>query len=287
MAKRAAKAKLAVVSGKLTDRQKTAAMKAALQRMYAAPEYAVLFEVGDATGAQAQRWADAMVMGLWPSRGLELWGIEIKASRSDWRREAAKPEKAERIAAYCDRWFVLAWHDVILNEMEVPPAWGIMSFNGKRLQIRRQAAQTDAKAMDRRFLAALLRRVAKTDDAMIEQIVEQKDAQRREQYQADLLRQSSVAGDKLKRLEESVRAFEAASGLKIDAYDGEELGKAVAVIKAMGLNKFWGNAFSVTRKLGELAGEAVKLQDATIAALSAAGFPEPERPVLSIPRRQA
>ena len=45
---------------------------------------------------------DAVIMSLWPSRGLELHGVEIKVSRADWKREAADPAKAEAIAAYCD-----------------------------------------------------------------------------------------------------------------------------------------------------------------------------------------
>lgn len=285
----AAKAAKKAQSDKLTDRQKTAAMKAALQRTYAAPECAVLFEVGDATGGRATNFADALVMHLWPSRGLELWGMEIKASRSDWKRERAKPEKAEKIAAYCDRWWLLCWFDVIVD-MEVPPAWGIITFDGKRLKIARQATQNpNVKPIDRLFLAGMLRRASKTDDALIEAIIEQKDAQRREQYQQDLLRNASVAGDKYARLYASVQAFETASGLKIDAYDGEELGKAVAVIKAMGMHRFYQNAFTAAHDLGKAADEAVKLRDATLAALTAAGFEAPERPDRQLPllRRNA
>ena len=85
-------------------------LREAMSKRWAPPEYAVMWEVGRATGAVTnQRYADAVIMGLWPSRGLELHGVEIKVSRSDWRREAADPMKAEAIAAYCDRWRHPRW----------------------------------------------------------------------------------------------------------------------------------------------------------------------------------
>jgi hypothetical protein len=45
--------------------------------------HAVLFEVRNATGFDANRSIDAVTMTLWPSLGLELAGMEIKISRSD------------------------------------------------------------------------------------------------------------------------------------------------------------------------------------------------------------
>lgn len=41
-----------------------------LHKRYADTGYAVLREVGDATGMRQTRWADAICMSLWPSRGL-------------------------------------------------------------------------------------------------------------------------------------------------------------------------------------------------------------------------
>lgn len=62
---------------------KTAEIKAALRAKFCAPEWAIMFEVGDGTGASQSRWADAVAMNLWPSRGLQIHGFEIKAHRSD------------------------------------------------------------------------------------------------------------------------------------------------------------------------------------------------------------
>ncbi len=84
---------------------RAADIRAGMATRWAAPEYAIMWEVADATGARHSRLADAVMMSLWPSRGLELHGVEIKVSRADWRREALTPQKAEKIAAYCDRWW--------------------------------------------------------------------------------------------------------------------------------------------------------------------------------------
>lgn len=81
----------------------------ALRARFALPEYALMFEVRSGTGHSSQvRYADAMALGLWPSRGLELTGFEIKVSRSDWLRELKEPQKADRIGRFCDRWYVVA-----------------------------------------------------------------------------------------------------------------------------------------------------------------------------------
>lgn len=141
----------------------TAAMiREAIMKRWAPPEYAVMFEVGNATGYAVNRHADAVIMSLWPSRGLELHGVEIKVSRSDWKREAADPEKAEEIAKYCDRWWVITAPGVIDDLSDVPPAWGVREYDGKRWRTLREAKITEAQPLSRGFLGAMLRRADKT-----------------------------------------------------------------------------------------------------------------------------
>lgn len=128
-----------------------------LSKRYAPPAYCLLGEVRDAAGFKASRSADAIAMSLWPSRGLLLMGFEFKVSRGDWLKELKTPEKAETIAAYCDTWTLVTPPDVAKLE-EIPPAWGWIVADGKRLRDEKRAAQSPAKAMDRGFLACLLRR---------------------------------------------------------------------------------------------------------------------------------
>lgn len=131
---------------------------AAMSKRWSDPQWAIMWEVGEGTGAASGRYADAVMMSLWPSRGLELHGVEIKVSRSDWRREAADPTKAEAIAKFCDRWWVHTAPGVVDDLSDVPPAWGLREFDGKAWRTIREAEKTQAAAITRPFLAALLRR---------------------------------------------------------------------------------------------------------------------------------
>lgn len=133
-------------------------IRSALLNRFPAQEYAVMFEVADGTGASAKRYADAVVMSLWPSRGLELHGIEIKVSRSDYRREAADPAKAESVARFCDRWSVYTAPGVIGDIGAVPPAWGVEEFDGKAFKTLKPAEKTPAEPLTRTFIASMLRR---------------------------------------------------------------------------------------------------------------------------------
>lgn len=60
-----------------------------------AGEHAFLAHVRNAAGFDANRTFDAVAVNLWPSRGLSIHVYEVKVSRSDWKRELAKPAKAE------------------------------------------------------------------------------------------------------------------------------------------------------------------------------------------------
>lgn len=135
-------------------------LRARLEAAHAPPEWAIFFEVANGTGSVCRRHADAVAMSLWPSRGLTIRGFEIKVSRSDYKREAADPEKAETVARFCDEWWIVTPVDLIRDpELELPPAWGLMVANPKGgLKTVRKAATTKAKPISRPFLAAMLRR---------------------------------------------------------------------------------------------------------------------------------
>ncbi|MCG8595640.1 MAG: hypothetical protein MI785_14930 [Kiloniellales bacterium] len=147
-----------------TPRKITAAeMRAALRRRFAAPEWAIAYEVAQGTGAAARRRLDAVAMELWPSRGLALHGIEIKVTRQDWRREKAAPEKAEEIARFCDYFWIAAPKDVV-PVGELPSAWGLLELDGEAIAERVRATKTEAQEIDRLFLAAMLRAASRGID---------------------------------------------------------------------------------------------------------------------------
>ncbi|SDA13117.1 hypothetical protein SAMN02799622_00914 [Methylobacterium sp. UNC378MF] len=217
-------------------------VRVALRRRFCAPEWALLFEVGDATGARHTRFADAVAMSLWPSRGLELHGMEIKVSRYDWRNERKRPEKAETIAAYCDRWWLVTGPGVVESSDEIPPAWGWIDFDGERLTTVREATRTDAKDCDRRFLAALLRRASKTDDAAVEAAITRRMREKEEAFDERVRRAVEMRVGDRDQVIRDVEAFEAAAGFKISEFrgfnwDAEETGRAVAALKKSGVDK--------------------------------------------------
>lgn len=67
-------------------RLKASDIRGGMAKRWRSPEWAIMWEVGEGTGAASGRYADAVMMSLWPSRGLELHGVEIKVSKSDWKR---------------------------------------------------------------------------------------------------------------------------------------------------------------------------------------------------------
>ena len=79
-----------------------------LDKRYPAESHALFRQVADSTGYGQKRYADAVAFGLWPSRGLEIEGLEIKVSRQDWLNELKNHAKSADIQAYCHRWWIVA-----------------------------------------------------------------------------------------------------------------------------------------------------------------------------------
>lgn len=154
----------------IAEKLTTADVNAALRLRYTAPEWALMFEVAASTG-WAGRYADAIAMNMYPSRGLALHGHEVKISRSDWLRELKKPEKAEAISQYCDFWWVVTLPEIVRAD-ELPLGWGLMELRGKSLKVVTKAPQRDTTSLDRNFMAAMLRRAHQIDEATVAKLVE-------------------------------------------------------------------------------------------------------------------
>ncbi len=225
----------AVVQEKITS----SVVKAALRKRFCSPEWAIMFEVGDATGARHTRFADAVAMSLWPSRGLDLYGIEIKVARSDWLNERKKPEKAETIARFCDRWLLVTAPRVVLDPSEIPDAWGWLEYDGSKFHERKKPERTSSEAMTRAFLAALLRRASGADEDILNAIVAKRCADAESRIEQRIEDQLKYRTRDYEALRLSVAEFEKTSGFKIDASawsgSSEELGRAVAAVKRTGI----------------------------------------------------
>ena len=94
------------------------------------PRYVVASHVRSHAGFDARRTCDFVAMDLWPSKGLELHGHEVKVSRSDWLRELKDPSKAGEFMRHCDRWWLVCPRGVAQPD-ELPEGWGMLVLSEK------------------------------------------------------------------------------------------------------------------------------------------------------------
>jgi hypothetical protein len=231
---------------------RTADIQVALKRYYHAPEYAIFFEVMDATGARHNGYADAIAMPLWPSRGTDLIGMEIKVSRGDWLREKANPAKAERFAARCDRWYLVTAQRVVLMESEVPDGWGWMELHPEKgLVTMRPAPKLESQPLDRPFFAALCRAAQNFSKEHLDAAIEERLASARRQDEAMLQHRIDEARDCDKRDAEimaKIRAAVAENDAVRWLTDAEMVAAMVAVMKS-GTASTYSGLLSAAEKL--------------------------------------
>lgn len=208
-------------------RETSASMRQRICNHFPSNRYAVFFEVRNATGFSQKRrdgYCDALVMGLWPSRGLELWGIEIKVSRADWLRELKRPEKAEEFLPYCHRWYIVAPADVI-RPGELPPTWGHMAPARSGLRVITTAPALTPKPADVGLLASIARSAADSWKEHPSYLSERDEWQKR--IDQRVAEQTKSERTRLYELATSVADFEIASGIPImDRYQQRELIRA-------------------------------------------------------------
>ena len=211
-----------------------------LLERYPAPAWATFFEVASGIGRHSGRYADAITMSLFPSRGLDFHGFEIKHNRADWLRELKNPEKADLIASYCDYWWVVISDEKIVKLDEVPRPWGVLVRKGASLVQTKAAKRLKARKIDRTFVAALLRR-AEEMAANERKLAQQKYSDTPEikkSYEKGKKAGIEEANEDFKMetanhssLKREVAEFERKSGLDINQWNGGRLGEAVESLR--------------------------------------------------------
>lgn len=193
----------------------------ALRLRYPSNSHALLWEVSNSTGANIRRYADAVAIGLWPSHGHEIEGIEIKNSRQDWLRERANPEKSHAVYQYCNRWWLACPKGLVAPD-ELPPTWGMLELVGNAMRVKHKAPVLEPKQVSLGFMAALLRRHAGADDEMTErairQAVEKETSQIRLAAKHDATRAMQAADEAMKK----IAAIKAATGIDLESYHPAE-----------------------------------------------------------------
>lgn len=199
----------------------------ALRKRYPAPAFALLTQVSNATGGRRSRIADAIAMGLWPSRGIEMHGFEIKVRREDWLGELKNPAKADVFTNFCHRWWLVAGDDKIVRPGELPPNWGLLVFKPRGLFCEKEAPLLTPKPPTLELVAAILRRV-QDSYVLKKDIAKMLHAERAESDE----RARRMYGEKGERLEKLIADFEKASGVRMSRWgdNATDIGEAVYLI---------------------------------------------------------
>lgn len=224
-----------------------------LRARYPQKTHALMFEVRNAAGFSATRSCDAIAVGLWPSRGLELTGFEIKRSRTDWQREYREPEKADAFTAFCDAWYVVASDDKIVQMDELPERWGLLvATSRENLKCVKAAPKLTPEPLSRGMLATLLKRAIEQERGPIKAARDEGFAAG-QKYQRELEERRRKDGlDELSTLRKKVDDFERASGIAMYwERDGAKIGDAVRVVLNGGHKEYAGR---LKRLLDEVQG---------------------------------
>jgi hypothetical protein len=213
----------------------------ALRNTFERPAYAVLPGVANGTGARKTRTIDAVVMSLWPSRGLSLEGVEIKVSRNDFTRELANPAKQEDHFRYLDRMWLAVGDESIVREGELPETWGLLVPARTKLKIIKVAPTLTPEPLPRSMLAAIMRRASEymTSDEL------------RREIEAEI---EARLGAELKQLREEAKAFERATsmtkhgalmarfceraGIHFESWNHDAIDRAADVVKILGIGGY-------------------------------------------------
>lgn len=246
----------------------TAHARTLLHKRHPAPEWALLEEVAPNTGG-GTRYADAVAVNLWQSRGYAVHGFEIKVSRGDWLRELKRPEKAEEVMAYCDFWWIVAPAGVV-KDGELPLGWGHLEVRLASLYQTTKAEKRDAKPITRAFFASLMRRGNESIEQRAETIHRAAVQRAKQAAQAAIDQQAAFARRELHHLEERVEAFEKATGLTIYAHDVPATLRLAAGLRGLCDYRSETPAASLDRLAKNLEESATKVR----AALAASGLLE-------------
>lgn len=202
-------------------------------------EWVLLPQVRNSTGwSRTERYADALALNCWKSRGLVLHGFEFKSRRSDLLQELKHPEKQEEgIYRYCNKWYLVLGDAKLIKPGELPATWGLLVPKGSKLIVKVKAPKLEPAPLDRGFIASVLRNVR--DKAGLPQTKLDKsfkdgyEAGRRATLEQARDQRQAVADRHrvpYETLLKTVKAFQEKSGLRIDSWNAGRVGELVRLI---------------------------------------------------------
>lgn len=134
-----------------------------LRKMYPVGEFAYIkeFRAGTGYSDSSNRYFDAWIMCCYPSGGLCRTAIEIKISRSDFKREIKQPMKRDSALRLCNEFYFAAPLGLI-GESELPEEAGLIEIGADGIaKIAHKAPFRETGVATWAFVASLARRVGK------------------------------------------------------------------------------------------------------------------------------
>lgn len=227
----------------------SATVRALLRKRYTHPEWALCFEVADTTGAYRKRYADAVAMNLYPSRGLSIEGFEVKVSKSDFMNEIKNPEKSVAVQQFCDHWWLVAPANAV-DEALLPKAWGWLRVDGDRLVSAKPAPALEPQPVSRTFMAAMVRRANEVDAGEVTKLVEDRVKLLRENDQKHIERQIAERTRKGDEALKQLADFKAKIGTDDWGYlDAEDVARAIRLVRKSGIGKTYNGVRELERSL--------------------------------------
>lgn len=164
--------------------------------------------------------ADAIHVGLWPSRGYTVDVHELKTSRADFRRELDSPAKADAWWAHSSTFWIVAPDVTIAPPELLPPGWGLMvPGRSRRFRVVVKAEHRDLKPTTA-LLAALLISMETDRESLLER--QRRTLEDRHYQDMQVVRATAAQGTLPHSMRERLRhldALEAAIGFKLSDYD--------------------------------------------------------------------
>jgi hypothetical protein len=210
-----------------------------------ADAWVFLRQVPDGTSMAKERTADAMAIGCWNSTGGNvIHGYEAKVSRSDWLKEIQQVEKSARFTQQIHYWWIAAPEGIVKLE-EMPADWGLKivrrdAAGGYRVKVAKPATLHKKPVISFGLVCAMTRRAFRASPdrkalsiklaAELERGIQIGEGRNKRNLDATSL----MEVQELQRLKRTVEDFEAASGVKISMWQGEEIGDAVRVVRNNG-----------------------------------------------------
>lgn len=209
----------------------------ALLKRYPIGEFVIMAEVSDKAGFGRSNSADYIVVGLWPSRGLPVIGIELKSFRGDWLKEIKNPAKAENIYQYCDNFYLLTTDESIAKIEEIPITWGWLSIKGEKIKVIKEAPLLTPKGLSKSFVACMLKRASDKSSYVHKNSIQDK-INEAQQLGTDLAnRDRDNENHKLAQMAKDVKEFEDTAGIKFASWSmsAKLLGQTYKFIESQGV----------------------------------------------------